>query len=449
MSPRELAFLALKDIYEKKAYTNIALDRILHKHELKAVDKGLLSELVYGIVRRVRTLDALIDMLAKKKSTQQPPKLRIIFHIGLYQLHYLDQIPKSAAVNTTVELAKSRGLNKLTGVVNGVLRNYIRQQEKENFLENLIDLSTDSISKLGVLHSFPDWIIKIFAQQLDLKEVNQLCTWFNKPATIDLRINPLKTNLKEVKIELLNANINFREIPYLPLALRLIGSIGNIKNLPHFEDGWYSIQDSAAQLVTYLLNPQPEETIIDACAAPGGKTTHIAELMEDKGLIIAGDFHAKKLKKIQENINRLDLKSIKTQALDASKSNEFNNQADKVLLDVPCSGLGTLHKRPDIRWRQNPEQIKELANLQLKILNNASNWVKTGGKLVYATCTLNPNENEAVIKTFLTNYQNWEIEIPRDDFFNNFFANKKGMIKVFPHRHDMDGFFMVKLFKKK
>jgi 16S rRNA (cytosine967-C5)-methyltransferase len=441
MSPRQLAFLALKDIYHRQAYTDIALDRVLRQHQLKSVDRGLLSELVYGIVRRKRTLDALIDQLGKKKAEQQPPELRIIFQIGLYQLRYLDQIPPSAAVNTTVELAKINGLNKLRGVVNGVLRTYLRQAEKKDPLI----LPSNPISRLGVLHSFPDWIITIFHSQLDWGEIEQLCTWFNQPATIDLRINPLKTTLEEVKTKLSATGIKVAPIPNLPQALRLIGSVGNIKQLPGFAEGWYSVQDSSAQLVSHFLNPQPGETIIDACAAPGGKTTHIAELMGDRGLIFGWDSHSKRLQKLQENLSRLQLNSVKVETVDSSKSDKFNHQADRVLVDAPCSGLGTLHKRPDIRWRQNPEKIKELSQLQTKILDNASKGVKQGGKLVYATCTLNPVENEEIIRNFLQTHADWKIEIPQDNLMPNFLVTPEGMIKVFPHRHQMDGFFMVKL----
>lgn len=441
MSPRQLAFLTLKDIYDRKAYTDIALDRVLRKNKLKSVDRGLLSELVYGIVRRKRTLDTLIDQLAKKKATQQPPNLRIILQIGLYQLRYLDQIPPSAAVNTSVELAKTNGLRKLTGVVNGVLRNYLRQAEKKDPLI----LPENSITRLGVLHSFPDWIIKIFDSQLDESEIDQLCTWYNQPATIDLRINPLQTTLEEVKSKLLAIDIKVVEMPLLPQALRLTGSIGNIKQLPGFADGWYSVQDCSAQLVSHFLNPQPEETIIDACAAPGGKTTHIAELMGDQGLIFAYDRSSQRLKKVQENAIRLHLNSIRIETLDSSESNQLNHQADKVLVDAPCSGLGTLHKRPDIRWRQSPDKIKELNQLQTKILDNAANWLKPRGELVYATCTLNPSENEAVIHNFLQTHPHWHIVSPPNYFSENFLVTKEGMIKVWPHRHQMDGFFMVKL----
>ena len=289
--------------------------------------------------------------------------------------------------------------------------------------------------------------MKTFISQLGEEETGQLCNWFNQPANIDLRINPLKTSLEQVNRELVASGVQVANIPHLPQALRLISSVGNVTKLPGFAEGWYSIQDSSAQLVTHLLAPQPGETIVDACAAPGGKTTHIAELMRDRGTIWACDRHSQRLDKVRENATRLQLKSIKIYSGDSRVQTQFTNQADRVLVDAPCSGLGTLHKRPDIRWQQNLPKIKELTQLQPEILTNAASWVKPGGKLVYATCTLNPQENEAVITSFLQSHPNWKIELPLDNTPASFFVTSKGMIKVFPHRHQMDGFFMVKLIK--
>ncbi len=443
MSPRQLAFLALRDIYLNEAFTDIALDRVLGQHSLKNVDRALVSELVYGVVRRRRSLNALIDQLGKKKAAQQPPELLIILHLGLYQLRYLEQIPAFAAVSTSVEVAKTNGWKKLAGVVNGILRTYIRQAENQEPLQ----LPSEPISRLGILHSFPDWIVKIFMAQLGEEETEQLCTWFNQPAKIDLRINPLKTSLEEVNRKLAASGVHVANIPHLPQALRLTTSVGNVTKLPGFADGWYSIQDSSAQLVTHLLAPQAGETIVDACAAPGGKTTHIAELMGDRGTIWACDRHSQRLQKVQENAARLQLKSIKIYSGDSGVETQFHHQADRVLVDAPCSGLGTLHKHPDIRWRQNARKIKELTQLQQEILTNAASWVKPSGKLVYATCTLNPQENEAIIASFLQSHPHWKIELPLDNTPASFFVTSKGMIKVFPHRHQMDGFFMVKLIK--
>ena len=447
-NPRQLAFLALRDVYRRGAYADIALDRVLgagtqHDVPLHGVDRALVTELVYGTVRRQRSLDALIDQLGKKKAQQQPPDLRIILHLGLYQLRYLDQIPDSAAVNTSVELAKENGLKRLSVVVNGLLRQYGRKAANNDPLE----LPEDAVKRLGILHSFPDWMIEIWLEQLGIEETEQLCAWFNQPPAIDLRVNPLKTSIDEVELALVAVGVAVSRVPHLPQALRLTGGSGSIQQLPGFREGWWTVQDSSAQLVTYLLDPQPGEVAIDVCAAPGGKTTHIAELMEDRGKIWACDRAVKRLRQLEENAGRLQLKSISICPGDSRSFSQFDQAADRVLLDAPCSGLGTLHKRPDIRWRQTPKKIEELSGLQRELLDRAATWVKPGGILVYATCTLNRLENEEVIQSFLDCHPNWQIQLPSSNSPTASFVTSKGWIKVWPHQHQMDGFFMVKLKK--
>ncbi|MDJ0556849.1 MAG: 16S rRNA (cytosine(967)-C(5))-methyltransferase [Microcoleaceae cyanobacterium MO_207.B10] len=435
-NPRQLAFIILQEVHRKQAFADFALDKYLRKNDLIDVNRRLVTELVYGCVKRQRSLDAIIDQLAKKKSHQQNPDLRIILHIGLYQLSYLQQIPESAAVDTTVELAKQNKFVKLAGFVNGLLREYIRE-------ERTIHLPENPVQKLGILYSFPDWIIEYWIQKLGITETEQLCSWFNQPPTIDLRVNLLKNSIEKVEVALQNIGISVSRIPQIPQALRLTGAVGSIQKLPGYYEGWWSVQDSSAQLVSYLLNPQPGEMIIDACAAPGGKTTHIAELIGDNGKIFAIDKTASRLKKLQQNIERLELKSISIYTGDSRNFPKFMNQADRVLLDVPCSGLGTLHRRADSRWRQSLENIQELSKLQGELLESAAKWVKSGGVLVYATCTIYPLENEAVIDNFLTNHPEWEIEGPTVDFMVS--PTAEGWVKVWPHRVEMDGFFMVKL----
>ncbi len=491
-NPRQVAFLALKDIYQNHAFTDIALDRILKTSKLPDRDRRLVTELVYGTVRRQRTLDAIIDRLGKKKSHQQPPDFRIILHIGLYQLRYANRIPPSAAVNTTVELAKENGFKGLAGVANGLLRQYSRlfqvtgegengeeEGEKEgNFLApsspsiHPLKLPTKPIPRLGIIHSFPDWIIKLWIEEIGIEETEKLCQWFNQSPTIDLRINPLRVSIEEVESAIKSAGIEVQRIPPLPQALRLHGGVGAIQQLPGFTEGWWTIQDSSAQLVTHLLDPQPGEIIIDACAAPGGKTTHIAELMRDTGKIWAcdrttgtnrdraagtechrttgtnrevGTSIPSRLKKITQNAQRLQLQSIFLYGGDSRNIPEFINSADRVLLDAPCSGLGTLHRRPDIRWRNHPQTVQELSILQKELLNHTATWVKPGGILVYATCTIHHQENEEVIQSFLMNNPDWQIEISRDNILFEDFDTSQGWLKLWPQRHLMDGFFMVKL----
>ena len=439
---RTLAFLALKNIYQKKAYTDIALNRVIKSIgksvEITQTERNFACELVYGTLRRQRTLDALIDRLGKKTAAKQPPDLRIILHLGLYQLRYLDRIPNSAAVNTSVELAKENGLSRLGGVINGLLRSYLRQAE----LGDPLQLPEDPVARLGILHSFPDWIAKIWLEQLPIEEVDRLLAWFNQSPKLDLRVNILKTTVEEVEKAFKANNIAVARIPNLPQGLRL-ESAGAVTNFPGYKQGWWVIQDGSAQLVSHLLDPQPGETIIDACAAPGGKTTHIAELMGDRGKIIACDRAAKRLNKVRENAGRLQLRSIEIEVEDSRNVADFVGIADRVLLDAPCSGLGTLHKRPDIRWRKTFESVRELLLLQRELLEQTATWVKPKGILVYATCTLNLSENEKIVESFLENNSNWSIQSPSDVMAK--LLMPKGWVKVYPHLHDMDGFFMVKL----
>lgn len=443
-NPRQLAFLALRDVHRQGAYTDIALDRGLRTAQLNSADRGLATELVYGCVRRTRSLDTLIDQLGKKKAHQQPPEFRTILHIGLYQLRYQQRIPASAAVNTTVELAKENGFKGLTGVVNGMLRQYSRLAEAS---PDPLQLPEEPINRLGVLHSFPDWIIQMWVEQLGIEETEQLCEWLNQSPTIDLRINPLKVSIQDVETAMQTAGVDVQRVPHLPQALRLIGGAGAIQQLPGFSEGWWTVQDSSAQLVSHLLNPTVGDVVIDACAAPGGKTTHIAELIGDQGKIWACDKTASRLKKVKENSQRLQLKSIQILTGDSRQFPQFTNAANCVLLDAPCSGLGTLHRRPDIRWRVTPATVQELSILQGELLEQAATWVKPGGILVYATCTLHPQENEGVILPFLERHPQWQIEPPQPNSSLSVFSMPQGWIKVWPHLYQMDGFFMVRLKK--
>lgn len=433
---RQIAFAALKLIDRQKLFTDVAIDQQLRSSELTSVDRRLVTELVYGCVRRQRSLDFIIDQLAKKPAHKQSPDLRLILHLGLYQLRYLKQIPDSAAVNTTVQLAKENGLQGLASFVNGLLRQYLRSGVEFP--------SEPVINRLSISESFPDWIVELWLKNYGAAETGLLCHWFNQTPSLDLRVNPLKATLEEVVTAFDNVGIITAPIPHLPQGLRIKGGTGSVSQLPGFAEGWWTIQDASAQLVTHLLDPQPGQMVIDACAAPGGKTTHMAELMQDQGELWACD-RPKRLLQLQQNCARLQLQSIQIQAGDSRDLPEFSGMANKVLVDAPCSGLGTLHRHPDIRWRQNPDRITKLNQTQKEILTSAATWVSPGGELVYATCTLNPLENQLVIKDFLENHPNWAIVMPDADNLTASFTTSEGWIEILPHQQDMDGFFMVKL----
>ncbi|BAU09638.1 rRNA SAM-dependent methyltransferase [Leptolyngbya sp. NIES-3755] len=436
-NPRQLAFNALRAVH-KGAFADVAVDQALQQSEISLLDRRLFTELVYGIIRRQRTLNALIDQFAKK--SDQPPDLRLILQLGLYQLRYLDQIPESAAVDTSVELAKRNKLSGLTGVVNGLLRQYLRTQKI--LKADPLELPEDAIARIGTLHSYPDWIVQAWCDQFGIEDTEKLCEWMNRTPKIDLRINTLKTDIDQVEAAMIAQGIQVDRISNVPNALRLPPSAGAIQNLPGYTEGWWIVQDSSAQLVSYLVDPQPGEMVADACAAPGGKTLHLAELMHDRGTVWAIDKTVSRLKKLQQNVDRLSLKSIQVLTADSRNVPQLKGKCDRVLVDAPCSGLGTLNRHADARWRQTPESATGLAQLQLEILTEAATWIKPQGGLIYSTCTLNTIENESVVKQFLAQHSNWSIE--RTELFPEL-STSEGWIKVLPHCHNMDGFFMVRL----
>ena len=442
LSARQLAFVVLRDI-DKGAFADVALERNIGKFVLSPADRRLATELIYGTVRRQRTLDALIDQLGKRPVAQQPAELRRILHLGFYQLRYLDHVPDHAVVDTTVQLAKHQRLGKLSGVVNGMLRQYLRLGEAGH---DPLQLPTDKTQALGVLHSYPDWIIQAWQQLVPADEVDRLCEWFNQAPKIDLRVNRLRATVDQVVTALTNHGLTVTVLSGIPDGIRIVGATGNVRQLPGYDEGWWMVQDSSAQLVSYLVDPQPGETIIDACAAPGGKTAHLAELMGDSGRVLGCDRTSSRLNKIRQNAKRLQLTSIETVMGDSREHPEFNGIADRVLLDVPCSGLGTLHRHADARWRQTPDSIAGLTTLQRELLEAAIDWVKPGGGvLVYSTCTLHPDENQNLIRAFLADHPDWQIQPPDVDSPVAPFVTDQGWVTVWPHLQDMDGFFMVKL----
>ncbi|HEY9823957.1 MAG TPA: 16S rRNA (cytosine(967)-C(5))-methyltransferase [Stenomitos sp.] len=437
-SARQLAWTALKAVH-KGAFADVALDRVLTGPVLSAADRRLLTELVYGCVRRQRSLDTLIDQLARKPALKQPPDVRAALHLGLYQLRYLQHIPASAAVNTTVDLLKQNRMSGLSGFVNGLLRQYIRLQATQDPLI----LPSDPIERLGVLHSYPDWIVQVWADSLGLEGAEQLCQFCNQTPHIDLRINPLITERQAVQEAIAQAGITTVPLPALPQALRIVGNPGPIQQLPGYAEGWWTVQDASAQLVGHCLAPELGSTVIDLCAAPGGKTLHLAELMQGTGTIWACDRTASRLRRLRQNLERLHITNVQIWEGDGRNLGSDVPLADALLLDAPCSGLGTLHRHADARWRQSPQTVSELSVLQTELLNAAAHHVKPGGIMVYATCTLHPSENEAQIQSFLETHPLWHLEPPSPTLTE--FSTEAGWLKIWPHQHEMDGFFMARL----
>ena len=459
LSARQLAVNALRQVHQG-GYADVVVDRLLGQNPLESRDRRLFTEVVYGAVRRMRTLDAVIDALAKKSALGQPPNLRVVLHVGLYQILFLDHIPSSAAVDTTVELAKSNGLAGLAGFVNGLLRRLVRELEavggdesvgedsddgRNDALFRLMPPIADVVGRLGMGYSFPDWLVALWVGQFGVEETELLCEWMNQPPHLDLRVNGRRGSVEALEQRLGMLDVVVSRIPGVPMGLRLSHSPGPIQEMPGFVEGEWMVQDASAQLVGYLVDPQPGEVVADLCAAPGGKSVHLAELMGDGGRVIALDKTGSRLKKVRQNYDRIGITSIELLEGDAREVRTWDGRCDRVLVDAPCSGLGTLNRHADARWRQSPESIEALVVLQGEILASAARWVKPGGRLVYSTCTLHPAENEGVVRSFLAQHPEWAID--RVSESNPVFplVGAEGWIRVVPHQQDMDGFFMVRL----
>jgi 16S rRNA (cytosine967-C5)-methyltransferase len=418
LAPRRLAWQVLQAV-AAGAYADGALERELGRTPLAPVDRGLATELAYGAIRQRRLLDAWLDQLGKVPAERQPPKLRWLLHIGLYQLLASDRVPPSAAVSTTVELAKRGGLARLAPVANGLLRAFLRRREAGDTLPLTPAQSADPVHSLGVRHSLPDWLTRELLQWLPPERAEAFGSACNSPPSLDLRVNRLRSSPAAVQAALAGAGVEAIAIEGLPAGLTLKGRSGDLSRLPGFAEGYWCVQDRAAQRIAPLLDPQPGERILDACAAPGGKSTHLAELMGDQGLVLALDRGEARLRRVSRNAERLGLGSIAVQHGDATalvqQQPDLRASFDRILVDAPCSGLGTLARHADARWRIDPSSIDELVLLQRQLLDGLLPLLKPQGRLVYATCTVHPRENGQLIDAVLADHpelqlqQSWQL----------------------------------------
>ncbi|MCS6782408.1 MAG: 16S rRNA (cytosine(967)-C(5))-methyltransferase RsmB [Gloeomargarita sp. SKYBB_i_bin120] len=437
--PRYLAWQALRAIQAGQP-TETALAPYLD-NGLKEPDRRLLMELVCGVTRQRGFLDAVIDQLVPRSP---PVPVRLLLRLGLYQLHFCQQIPDFAAVDTTVALAEQVGCQRWRGLVNAVLRHYLRVvgDPPRHFP---LPLPAEPAAALALQYSYPAELVQHWLAQLGHAETEQLCQWFNQPPVTYLRVNRLRTDVPTVVAQFQQAGLAAHPVPELPGGLQ-VTSGGKVTTWPGFADGHWTVQDAAAQWVSLILDPQPGETVIDACAAPGGKTTHIAELMRDHGTVWACELRPDRLVQLQANVQRLGLTCIRYRLGDARRFADWRNQADRVLVDAPCSGWGTLHRHPEARWRYRTEELARLVQLQRELLQAAATWVKPGGILVYATCTLNPAENVQQIQQFLAQHRTWEVVPPSlPASLASALDPQTHTVTFWPQRHRMDGFFIAKL----
>lgn len=444
--PRELALKALVKLEQEKSYTNLLLDELFHQYGKELTDKdiGFISELVYGVTTWKLTLDEIIRF----HSTIRLKKISIwivnVLRMGIYQILYLDKIPTSAAVNESVNLAKRYGHAASSKFVNAILRK-ITLEDKERLTQ-----ITDPKERISKTTSMPLWIIEKLSENRTLEQVETICQSFTQKPKITIRINELKISPSDFIQELSKRNISYSLVsPECPEFIQ-IDRMKNIEQLDLFQKGYFMVQDLSAGFTVRLLNPQPGQMVLDACAAPGGKTTYLAEKMKNKGIIEAWDIHEHRTHLIEQNANRLGITIIHAMVQDATQLNSaYHEKFDQILLDVPCLGIGVIRKKPDIKWQKKEEDISEITIIQKKILQTVQDYLKPGGELVYSTCSILKEENEDVVNDFLVKYPHFEILHENEISMKYFqkYQDKQGFYQIDPSPEN-DGFFMAKLRKK-
>lgn len=441
---REVALKTLYKIDKEQAYSNIALDEMIkqNKNNLDERDIGFISEIVYGVTTWKLTIDEIIKKHSNIKIKKISSWILNILRMGIYQIIFLDKIPKSAAVNESVNLAKRYGHKSSSNFVNAILR----KVEKTDY-EELFNIE-DSIQRISKTNSMPIWIIEELLKELDMQKVEEICNCSNKKTKVTIRINSLKASKKVVEEKLNERNIQFED--GILEDFLILDKVKNIENLDLFKQGLFTIQDEGAGLIPIILNPESNDTILDACSSPGGKTTYIAELMENKGKIEAWDIHEHRIKLVDDVVDRLGINIVEAKVKDASIYNEeYLERFDKILLDVPCLGIGVLKRKPDIKWQRKKEDIEEITRLQLDILKTCSKYLKKGGQLIYSTCSILKEENQVIIEKFLRENNNFEIgkiDMNLNSFFKKYIKNDK-YIQVYQNEKT-DGFFICKIMKK-
>ncbi|HGG0416706.1 16S rRNA (cytosine(967)-C(5))-methyltransferase RsmB [Clostridium botulinum] len=437
---REVALDVLKAVLYEGAYSNIVLNKKLNKSNLKDNDKALITEIVYGTLKYKETLDIIIQSYLKNPIKTMDKNIANILRITIYQIRYLDKIPSFAAVNEAVEMSKKISI-KYSKLVNGVLRNYIRTYKNKKFYDD-----RNNLEKFRFIYSCPKWLIKMFISQYGIETAEKILKGLNERPNITVRVNNLKIDYDEAFEKLDEYGYNIEEGYICPEAIQIIKG-KNIEKNPLFIEGDITVQDESAMLVAPSMELTEESIVLDLCSAPGGKTTHISEIINNNSKVYAYDVHQNKLSLIEENAKRLGIKNIETDVCDAAVFNkELKEIAHRVLMDVPCSGLGIIRKKPEIKWTKNEKEIKNIIDIQRKIMNNGASYLKKGGILLYSTCTLNKEENEENINWFLKKHKNFKIEHLYYGDVDNIIYHKEGFVSILPN-DKMDGFFIAKLKK--
>lgn len=435
---RDTALEVLLSVSAANAWSDGSLKRTIAKNGLDSRDAALCSRIAYGVIQNRAYLDYYIDLWCAQPARKLEPLILNILRIGAYQILFMDKVPHRAAVNEAVEMTKRHGRPKASGMVNAVLRKFVT-----NWLD-LPPLPSGSVAEtLSVRYSHPLWLVKRLVEILGEEEAEQYLASNNAIVPTTVQTNTMKTEPKKLENALQAAGAEVTPHPWLEGCFEVSGT-GDLERMELFRDGMFTVQDAAARLVSTVAQCGEEDNVLDVCSAPGGKSFAIAIDRKDHGKIISCDIHPHKLKLIEKGAERLGLTSITTALADGREEHTaWLGKADVVVADVPCSGLGIIRKKPDIRYKK-AEELANLPSIQRDILNNASRYVRDGGTLVYSTCTVLPEENEDVVAWFLKNHPEFTLspfELPHP------LGKCDGMLTLWPHRHGTDGFFICRMVK--
>ncbi len=440
-TPREIALEVIHRVIKTDAYANILLPKRLVQSGLDKRDKAFVTELTYGTLRARGTLDWIIRQFSKQELDKIPDLVLDLIRMSVYQIMYMD-VPEHAAVNESVDIAKRYFHPGIPRFVNGLLRAIVRQRDTLPWP----DKKKDTAKYIALKYFHPLWLVKMWIEKFGVDETEALCGADNRPPRLTIRVNTLKTTPKKLAEALKKAGWEVKPGRYLKEALVVHGG-GDIAALPQFKKGYFYVQDESSMMIGHVVDPQPGETVLDVAAAPGGKTTQMAEFMHNKGQILSVDINPNRVNLLKQNIQRMGAAIANAIKADATKLKPvMKKPVDRILVDAPCSGLGVLARRPDARWTKTPEQIDELSKLQTKMLISIADFVKPGGVLVYSVCTITEQETTLVVERFLR---------IREDFYVDDLApylpellradTQDGMIQFLPSKHGIDGLFIARL----
>lgn len=415
-NPRKMAVSALLKINNESSYSNLTLNSVFAEVDATSQDKALVTALVYGVLDRKITIDYVLSKFLKAPLKKVAPFTAEVLRTAVYQIIFMDKIPQSAAVNEAVKIIKKSKESHNSGFVNGVLRNILRA-------ETLLPKG-DGINDLSVIYSCPEAIVESFIADYGLEDCKSLLEESLKPASMTVRVNTLKTNIEAFKAE-----IGVEAVDTEPFGAVVLKRGIDVAKNEIYKKGYFHVQDIASQTVVKVLKPSENERVLDMCAAPGGKSFTMAENMNNKGEIISCDLYPQRVELIEKSAKRLGIEIIKTKVCDATEFDDSLGRFDSILCDVPCSGLGIIRRKPDIKYKDFDE-FDELCEIQLKILNNAKNYLKKGGKILYSTCTLRKKENEQIVEKFLNENEDFTLK------YSHTFM---------PHKDGTDGFFCALL----